>query len=102
LLDWSEWRKDRDDDQLNGQDVVYVRDGGGNDSRECGTGAGAECGSPDVTVRNGARRWKPVQWNAERPATTAVARYARNRIGRGGRGVRRARRRYKHEPLFLG
>src|SRR5436190_5932131 len=97
LLDSSEWRKDRDDDQINGQDVVHLRDGGGNGSSECCTGAGAKRGLPDITVRNVAGHWKPVHWNAERPATTAVARHARNRIDRGGGGVRCARGRFKDE-----
>jgi len=95
-------RKDNDDEQLNGQDVVHMRDNGGGDGGQCGTGGCAGQESGDVAVRGGANHRKPVQRNRQRPAATPIAQLAWHRFDWRCRGVWRALGGCEHEPRLFG
>ena len=63
--DSSECRKDNDDEQLDGQDVVHVRDSIGDNSRQRGTRGCAGQKFRHAAVRNRAKHRKLVQWSSQ-------------------------------------
>ena len=95
-------RKDNDDERLNGQDVVHVRDSGGRDGGQCGTGGCAGHESGNVAVRGGANHRKPVQRNRQRPETTPIAQLTWHRDDWCCRGFWRSLGGHAHEPRLFG